>query len=102
MTLRYRNAKDGVQRSDAAIALMTWARDILNVDDDTVVKVAHPHCGDPDCGDDVTTILLLRPDRPTSMIKIEKSLETVTKADLRAALLPIAGHAPHRTSQREP
>jgi hypothetical protein len=100
MALRYRNAKDSDQRGDAAIDVAMWARAILN--SDTVVKVTRPHCGDPHCGDEVTTILLLRPDRPTRVIKIKKSLETVTKADLRAALLPIAGHAPHRTSQREP
>jgi hypothetical protein len=102
MALRYKAARNPEPRREAAIDVTRWAHDILNTDGHTVVKVAHPHCGDPDCEEDVTTILLLRPDRPTSMIKINKSLERVTEADLRAALLPIAAHAPHQLSQREP
>jgi hypothetical protein len=101
MALHYRDAKDCDQRSDAAIEVAQWARDILNADSETVVRVTRPHCGEPDCAEDVTTILFMRPDKPTSMVKIMKSLKTVTKADLRAALLPVVP-SPQQVSQREP
>jgi hypothetical protein len=101
MALRYGNAKDLDQRKDAAIDLTQWARDILNAGGDTVVRVTRPHCSDLHCGGIGATILLMRPDRPTRMIEITKSLETVTKADLRAALLPVIRDEPQQRWQRD-
>ena len=77
MALRYRNATDLGQRRDAVAEVTQWARDILWVDDDTVVKVARPRRGDPDYFEAVTTILM-RPEKPTSMINVAKSIEVVT------------------------
>ena len=55
--------------------------------DDTVVSVASHACGGVDCGDAAAIILLGRPGYSTR----SKQLNTVTKADLRAALQPVRG-----------
>jgi hypothetical protein len=90
MALRYRTADTSNERSNAALVLMVRVRTILGVDGDTVVSVAGHHCGDPVCGEPATTILLMRPGRPTNAVRIAKPVETVTEADLQAALQPIA------------
>jgi hypothetical protein len=86
MGLRYRSAKEPAARSDAVLDIMLWARSILNPDDDTVVSVARDRCGDLRCGEGATTILLMRPHRPTSTVRIAKPPETITEPDLKAAL----------------
>jgi hypothetical protein len=88
------------QRRDATTDVTRWARDMLGADEDTIVKVTRPHCGDPDCGE-LTTILLMRRDNATRMIKIAKSLESVTEIDVRAALTVVAHPELQQTSQRD-
>jgi hypothetical protein len=92
MALRYRHAEDSEglrQRRNAALDVMEQVRAVLNPDEDTVVSVTGHQCGDPECGSAETVILLMQPDRPTVAIKIAKSIETVTEADVSAALAPL-------------
>jgi hypothetical protein len=87
----FSNRGGGAQRRrDAALALMLHARNILGTDNETVVSVREHDCGDPDCGPARTVVLILRPDRPTEAVKIDKPIERVTKTDLSAALVPVA------------
>ena len=78
------------RRKDAALDQMIRARGILNVDEDAVVSVSEHDCGDPECRGARTVILIMRPDRPTEAIKINKPLEAVTAVDLSDALAPLA------------
>ena len=89
MALLFRNRPSG-RRKDAALDLMMRARGILNVDDDAVVSVSEHDCGDPECRGVRTIILIMRPDRPTQAIKINKPLDAVTAAELSDALAPFA------------
>ncbi len=72
-------------RKDAALDLMIRARGILNVDDDAVVSVSEHDCGDPECRGVRTVILIMRPDRPTEAIKINKPLEAVTASRMSSS-----------------
>jgi hypothetical protein len=101
MALFFRRRTASGRRKDAALDLMIQARAILGVEDDAVVSVSEHACGDPGCGDARTVILVMRPDRPTEAIKIDKPLDAVTPADLSAALVPAArGTAPRRARLR--
>ena len=90
MALFFRRRMASGRRKDAALELMIQARTILGVEDDAVVSVSEHACGDPGCGGARTVILVMRPDRPTEAIKIDKPLDTVTPADLSDALAPEA------------
>jgi hypothetical protein len=89
MVLFSRRGVAGERGRNAALELMQQARAILNIDDDTVISVREHDCGDPGCGSARTVVLVLRPDRPTEAVKIDKSIERVTKSDLSAALAPL-------------
>ena len=92
MALRYRHAEDSErlgQRRNAALDVMEQVRAVLYPDKDTVVSVTGHQCGDPECGSTKTVILLMQPDRPSVAITIAKSIETVTEADISAALAPL-------------
>jgi hypothetical protein len=96
---RGRGASD--RRKDAAIELMLQARAVLHADDDgSIVSVTEHDCGDPECGRARTVVLVMRPEQPTEAVKIDKSIETVTPADLAAALAPLA--APGGLSKTHP
>jgi hypothetical protein len=89
------------RRKDAAIELMLQARAVLHADDDgSVVSVSEHDCGDPECGRARTVVLVMRPERPTEAVRINKPIETVTPADLAAALAPLA--APGGPSETHP
>jgi hypothetical protein len=96
MALRYRSGHAVHGRREAILDLTVRVRILLNVGDDTVVSISGHQCGDPDCGESSTTILLMRPERPTSRIRIAKPPEAVTAADLQAALLPLVSQQAHR------
>ncbi|MGA8613827.1 MAG: hypothetical protein WB760_19560 [Xanthobacteraceae bacterium] len=68
---------------------MEWVRAVLNPDDETVVSVNGHQCGDPECASAETVILLMQPNQATVAIKISKSIETVTEADISGALEPL-------------
>jgi hypothetical protein len=87
MALRYRFRGSSNQGRDAAIEVKSSVREILNLTDDTVVSIVSHACGGVDCGDAVAVILLGRSGYSTR----SKQLNTVTKADLRAALQPVPG-----------
>jgi hypothetical protein len=90
MALRYRAAKDSDRGRDAALDVMLWARAILDADEDVVVSVSAHRCSDPQCGDPGTFVLLMRPGKPTEAVKLGKSIETVTRADVAKALQQFA------------
>jgi hypothetical protein len=96
MVLRSRAWKSSNRGRDAAHEVMTWVRDMLDLDAEAVVSVASHACGDPDCGDAAATILLMRPGQPTTSIRLRKSLDVISKADVRVALQPIIGGYPQR------
>ena len=92
MALRYRDAEDSDrprQRRNAALDVMEQVRAVLNPDEDTVVSITGHQCGDPECGCAETVILVLQSDQPTVAVKIAKSIETVTEADISDALQPL-------------
>jgi hypothetical protein len=90
MALLFRNRAASAQRKHAALELMLDARAILGVDDDVVVSVSEHACGDPACCGTQTVILVMRPHRPTEAVRIDKPIDSVTRADLAAALVPPA------------
>jgi hypothetical protein len=95
MALRYRFRGSSDQGRDAATDVKSWVREILDLTDDTVVSIASHSCGGVDCGDAAAIILLPRPGYSTRSIRLSKQLNTVTKADLRAALQPVLGELAH-------
>lgn len=96
MALNFRNSSDKrTARSEAASRLMLEASAILAADDDTVVSVAEHACDEPGCGAR-TVVLVLREGCPPKGAKIEKPIESVTRADLVQALASLLepAHAP--------
>jgi hypothetical protein len=81
---------------------MMRARGILNVEEDAVVSVSEHDCGDPECRGVRTVILIMRLDRPTQAIKINKPLDAVTVADLSDALAPLARASETSRVQHQP
>lgn len=63
----------------------------LASNDDTIVSIAFHFCSGLKCGDAPAIILLARPGHSTKSIRLLRQLNTVTKADLRAGLLPFLG-----------
>jgi hypothetical protein len=92
MILRYRLGKSPQQHTGNALDVMLWVRAVLPAGEDAVVSVTSHQCGDPQCAA-TTTILLIRPDEPALPIKIPKPIESVTQADVAAALQPILSPA---------
>jgi hypothetical protein len=74
-------------RSKPTRTLADWARTILKAGDNVGVSVLELDCCAGGCCGSETVILVMREDRPTEAITIGKPLETVTYADLEAALL---------------
>jgi hypothetical protein len=93
MSLFFRRKKSD-ERSNAALELTLQARAILDADDDTVVSVGQHDCDGPGCGGPRTLVLVLRPGHPTKAVRIEKPIESVTRADLSAALSVFGALAP--------
>ena len=94
MALRCKTAGNPDRRRNAALEVMEWVRAILDTHDDAIISVTGHQCGAPECGDAETVILLMRADQPTVAIKISKSIETVTDADVcRSAAAASASRA---------
>ncbi len=74
--------------NQAALDVITQAHALLNGDDDTVVSVSEHNCGDPRCGTQ-TVVMVMRRSQPTRSVKIKKTLDAVTSADLSVALAPL-------------
>jgi hypothetical protein len=84
--LLFRNLAGAGNRIDTTRKLADWARAILKADDDVGVSVLELDCCADGFCEPETVILVMRGDQPTEAITIRKSLETVTYADLEAAL----------------
>ena len=91
MSMKFRS-KRSAGRVNAALELTLQVRTILDVDDDTVVSISEHDCGEPGCSGTRTVVLLLHPGQPTKAIKIEKPMESVSHADLTAALASISSN----------
>jgi hypothetical protein len=85
--------KTSNHRWNAVRQLKEHARTALNADDETIVTISERDCGDPDCGDARTIVLIMHPRRPTEAVGIDKPLEQITQTDLFEALAPLAAQA---------
>jgi hypothetical protein len=85
MTRSFRTKRSD-RRASAALELASRLRVKLDVDDDTTISISEHDCGEPGCCGRRTVVLLLRSGQPTQTIKFEKPIESVTPADLTAAL----------------
>ena len=73
--------------------MIEWVRALVGDDENTGVSLSANACGHAACGGQETIILLMRPDAPTIGIRISKSVETVTQADVAEALQPMLAPA---------
>ncbi len=85
MALRYKQEKSSEHRTDGSARVIRWARAVIGDDENTSVSLGGRECDHAACGGKATVILLMRPDEPTIGIKISKSVEAVTQADVAAA-----------------
>jgi hypothetical protein len=94
MALRFKKeatASDRARR-DTLIGLMTHVRALLSGQEDAVVSVSDHVCSALGCRDEPqTTILILRPDQPARVFKIDKPITAVTQTDVSVALAPLLG-----------
>jgi hypothetical protein len=97
----FRNRTATNRQSDAACNLMIAARAILGAHGDPVVSISQHDCGAAGCGGIQTVVLVMRADQPTKAIKINKPVDTVTQADLSAALAPLVGGPDRAASGRQ-
>ena len=88
MALRYKTAENPGRGRNVGLEVTEWVRAVLDTHDNAVVSVTGLQCGAPECGNAETVILLMRANQPTTAIKISKSIETVTEADVAEALEP--------------
>jgi len=72
---------DAERRRDAALALMLHERDLLGADDEPVVTCESTIAATPTAAGGRIAVVVLRPDRPTEAVNIEKPIERVTKTD---------------------
>jgi hypothetical protein len=88
MPLRYKPEKTSASRTDAGARVMQWVR-VVGDDDNNTISLSANACGHLTCSGEETVILFMRPDQPTVALKIAKSPETVTQADVVEVLQPI-------------
>ncbi len=90
MALRYKyKPQRGMRREPGAAAkVVEWARALVGEDENTGVGLGVNACGHAACRGEETVILLMRRNEPTVGIKISKSVEAVTEADVAEALQP--------------
>ena len=99
MPLRFRTRAPPADRArrDCLINLMTQVRALLSRHDDAVVSISDHTCTAIECREaPQTTILLLRPDQPTQVFKIDKPITGVTLNDICIALAPLIDRDPAR------
>ena len=73
--------------------MIEWARALVGEDENTGVSLGVNACGHAACRGQETVILLMRRNEPTVGIKISKSVEAVTEADVAEALQPLLAPA---------
>jgi len=86
MALRYKQSQRTELRAEASARVMRWMHALLGDDETTAVSISGSECGHAACGGNETIILLMRAGEPTIRVKIAKSLETVTQAEIAEAL----------------
>jgi hypothetical protein len=82
---KYRTASRG-----AASAIMAQVRAILGVGEETIVRVFADDCRESQCSGAQTIILIMSPGQRTRAERIDKPVDSVTRADLNNVLLPRA------------
>ncbi len=93
MALRYKKEKEAKGGPDAGLKVIEWVRALIGDDENTGVSVSANACGHAACRGQETVILLMRRNEPTIGIRISKSVETVTEADVAEALRPMLAPA---------
>jgi hypothetical protein len=63
-----------------------WITAALDAHPGTTIAVNEIACADPSCPGIETVILIMEPGRKTRACKVQKPIEDVTEADVRAAL----------------
>lgn len=92
MGLRYRPDQARRRRADLSEKVLQWARAFVG--DETVgVSISVNACGHAACAGEETVILLMRPGQQTIGLRLAKSLETVTQADIAEVLQPVLSSA---------
>jgi iron only hydrogenase large subunit-like protein len=97
MALRFRRQATASERArrESVIRLMAQVRGLLSGLEGAVVSVSDHDCaGLGCCATSQTTILVLRPDQPTRVFKIDKPVAAVTQLDVIAAIAPLLGNGP--------
>lgn len=87
MALRYRHSRSAELRAQATARVMQWVLALVSEEEvTTAVSIGSSECGHAACGGNETVILLTRAgDEPTT-VRIARSLETVTQAEIADAL----------------
>ena len=88
MSLRYKHNAAERRRADAGAIVIEWVRDLIGDKENTSVSVTANTCGHSACGGDESVILLMRPGGRTTGLKIAKSLDRITQADVAELLRP--------------
>jgi hypothetical protein len=102
MALRYRHSRSAELRAQATARVMQWVLALVSEERaTTAVSITSSECGHAACGGNETIVLLTRAGGPTTKVKIARSLETVTRAEIADALSftsgpPGDGHAQGR------
>jgi hypothetical protein len=92
MALRFKKGATASDRARRAslIGLMAHVRALLSGQEGAVVSISDHVCSAIGCRDaPQTTILVLRPDQPTRVFKIDKAITAVTQTDVSIALAPL-------------
>lgn len=93
MALRYKKETAARRGPDAAAKVIEWVRALVGDDENTGVSLSANACGHAACRGQETVILLMRRNEPTIGIKLSKSVEAVTQADVAEALQPMLAPA---------
>jgi len=66
--------------------IKAWARELMNLPDDTPVTVAELACRDEGCPDIETVIGVLEPGKPIATFRIHTTMAEVTRASVADAV----------------
>ena len=88
MALRYKKGIGARRGPDSGVKVIEWARALVGDDGNTGVGLSVNACSHMTCRGEETVILLMRRNEATIGIRISKSVEAVTEADVAEALQP--------------
>jgi hypothetical protein len=86
MPLRYKHSRRPEIRAEVSVRVAQWVRERIGDDEGVAVGVSGNECGHAACGGNDTIILLMRAGEPPVRVKIAKSIEMVTQAEVADAL----------------